>query len=53
MSPTSKVAPLYSRHARATAAFPTPSRSAGNLEDQCVTPYFFGGVVNVAATISA
>lgn len=43
----------YSRHARATVAFPIVTCVASSREDQCVTPYFFGGAANVAATISA
>lgn len=43
----------YSRQARATVAFPMPRCPANNRDDQCVTPYFFGGGINVADTISA
>ena len=40
----------YSRHARATVASPMPRWRASSRLDQCVTPYFFGGEVNVVAT---
>src|SRR5699024_7161119 len=39
------------RHALATVALPIFRCSASRREDQCVTPYFFGGGVNVAVMI--
>ena len=41
----------YLRHALATVAFPIFNWSASNLDDQCVTPSFVGGAVNVAVMI--
>ena len=41
----------YSRHARATVASPIPRCAASSRDDQCVTAYFFGGGLSVAATI--
>ncbi len=41
----------YLRHARAMVAFPILRCPASSLDDQCVTPYFFGGAVNVAVMI--
>ena len=43
----------YSRQARAIGAFPTPRRVASSRLDQCVTPSFFGGGLNVAAMIAS
>ncbi len=42
----------YARRARATEVLEIFKRSASSRVDQCVTPRFFGGGLNVAATIA-
>ena len=41
----------YSRHAVAIVPLLIPRWRPNSREDQCVTPYFFGGGANVTATI--
>src|SRR5660397_45839 len=43
----------YSCHAVATVRFPIPRWRPSSREDQCVTPYFFGGGARVTDTIRA